>query len=367
MPTAAPRQTNAPTSPVDEFRQAMRDYGLEVTHRGIEHPIADGQRHRVPATTSTRKANSDGFYVFHNDGHPAGYIMNNHTGEGGKWVAKGYTLSDAERANMAASATLKLQQRETEHQQAMERTAERTQRQVTELAPLAVGSSTPYLERKGVTAAAGIFTDKNGQNTYVPVIDVNNKQWSMQYIQPDGTKRFAKDGRKDGCFHALGGLDALKAAPALVVGEGYATARTASDALGFATVAAFDAGNLKAVVKALTDAYPDKPLVIIGDDDKGQEVRHGTNPGREKALAAAEAVGGVAVFPIFAPGEQANNPGKFSDFNDLAVRSSLGADAVRRQIQPVVDRAIKQGLQKKDTLRQQEKVLTQEPRKRIRM
>ncbi|GAO22482.1 TOPRIM domain-containing protein [Alicycliphilus sp. B1] len=30
---------------------------------------------------------------------------------------------------------------------------------------------------------------------------------------------------------------------------------------------------------------------------------HGNNPGREKAEAAAQAVGGKAIFPIFAPAE----------------------------------------------------------------
>jgi putative DNA primase/helicase len=66
----------------------------------------------------------------------------------------------------------------------------------------------------------------------------------MQYIQEDGTKRFAKDSRKEGCFHAVGGMDALARAPALVISEGYATAATNAEVIGFATVAAFDAGNL---------------------------------------------------------------------------------------------------------------------------
>ena len=36
----------------------------------------------------------------------------------------------------------------------------------------------------------------------------------MQYIQEDGTKRFAKDSRKEGCFHIVGGdMKALETAP----------------------------------------------------------------------------------------------------------------------------------------------------------
>ncbi|MGB7815430.1 MAG: hypothetical protein WBL28_03680, partial [Methylotenera sp.] len=46
----------------------------------------------------------------------------------------------------------------------------------------------------------------------------------------------------------------------------------------------------------------------------------GYNPGRTEASEAAKAVGGKALFPIFAPGEQSSDPKKFSDFNDLATR-----------------------------------------------
>jgi putative DNA primase/helicase len=62
----------------------------------------------------------------------------------------------------------------------------------------------------------------------------------MQYIREDGTKRFAKNSRKEGCFHVIGGMKALVTSPILMIAEGYATAVTLSEALGFATVAAFD-------------------------------------------------------------------------------------------------------------------------------
>ncbi len=79
------------------------------------------------------------------------------------------------------------------------------------------------------------------------------------------------------------------------------------------TVAAFDSGNLEPVAKALKEAYPDKPIIIAGDDDISQSCKMkvkdkaSVNVGREKALETAKAVGGVAVFPVFAKGEV---PGK---------------------------------------------------------
>src|SRR3546814_17976683 len=85
-----------------------------------------------------------------------------------------------------------------------------------------VEQPTPYLQAKGIEAHAGVFTDREGQKTYIPAFDVDGKQWTMQYIQEDGTKRFAKDSTKEGCFHPVGGMDALAAAPALVIAEGYA-------------------------------------------------------------------------------------------------------------------------------------------------
>ncbi|GAL27769.1 DNA primase [Vibrio variabilis] len=62
----------------------------------------------------------------------------------------------------------------------------------------------------------------------------------MQYIQEDGTKRFARDSRKEGCFHVVGGdIHTLQSVPAILLQEGYATAATISEAAGFATVATF--------------------------------------------------------------------------------------------------------------------------------
>jgi putative DNA primase/helicase len=134
----------------------------------------------------------------------------------------------------------------------------------------------------------------------------------------------------------MGGLDAIAAAHAIVIGEGYATAAQVSQALGYSAVAAFDSGNLEAVAKALHEKYPDKPILIAGDDDQAVQ----NNPGKTKAKEAARAVGGTPFFPIFAPGEQAGNPKSFIDFNDLATKSALGVDGVERQVQAAVGKAI---------------------------
>ncbi|MCP8326022.1 toprim domain-containing protein, partial [Xylella fastidiosa subsp. multiplex] len=317
-------------SPEKEFAETLRSLGCLVSG---EHPIMDAKKHRIEVE-GDKKGEKAGFYVAYLDGHPSGYIKNNRTGIELKWKSKGYLLDAEQKAAMQAEAAAKLAARAEQQQQEQEAVTQRVVKQMDDL--VTVIEPTPYLKAKGITPQAGIYTDSDGQKTYIPAIDSDGKQWTMQYIQEDGTKRFAKGGRKEGCFHPIGGLAAIAAAPVIVIGEGYATVAQVSQALGYGTVVAFDAGNLEGVAKALHKSFPDKPILIAGDDDQSLP----NNPGKTKAQEAARAVDGTAFFPIFAPGEQADDPKGFTDFNDLATKSALGIEAVERQVHAAVSKAI---------------------------
>ena len=80
------------------------------------------------------------------------------------------------------------------------------------------------------------------------------------------------------------------------------------------TLAAFDSGNLLSVAASIRERWPDKAIVIAGDDDHRIE----NNPGREKALSAAEAVDGIAIFPNFSAEQRAQG---LTDFNDLGAQN----------------------------------------------
>ena len=177
-----------------------------------------------------------GFYVGHLDGHPAGYMKNNKIGIDLKWKSKGYTFEPEQKARMLAEAAEKLQARTAEQERLHEQTAQRVARQMAKLLP--VIEPTAYMNAKGIEPQPGVFTDREGEKTYIPATDVDGKQWPLQYIREDGSKRFAKNSRKEVCFHVIGGMDALAKAPVLFIGEGYATAGSLSQTLGFATVAA---------------------------------------------------------------------------------------------------------------------------------
>jgi len=211
----------------------------------------------------------------------------------------------------------------------------------------------PYLERKGV-AGVGVRYLPDG-TVLVPMLDAAGALWNVQCIapqkSPEGSdKRYGpprvKGGRKQGLFHVLGALplpdaagaaggprdgpsDGLAGAPAVVLlAEGYATAASLHMATGHPIAVAFDAGNLATVAKALQQLCPGALVVVCGDDDADTEARTGTNPGKQKATAAAKAVKGLALFPEGLP------PGG-SDFNDLHMH--VGGDAGLAAVRAIVD------------------------------
>jgi phage/plasmid primase-like uncharacterized protein len=382
-------------TPREEFADGLRALGCVVTG---DHPIMDGKRHRIETVGDKAKERA-GFYVAHLDGHPAGFMVNNRTGESVKWKAKGYALSEEEKAKLQADSAGKLQEREVA-QAAQQNAVAASVRGLLAVALPAPGDH-QYLQSKqarpgdlrvvpedgsALPADSSVMIGKSWKESkdlreanpdklvftagdlLLTAQDVTGEIRSVQSIQENGMKRFATGGAKQDMFHVVGGqgLDALAKAPAIVIGEGYATADTLSKALGYATVAAFDAGNLPHVAKQLRGQFPDKPFVIAGDNDCHLELTEGKNPGKEKALAAAKAVDGTAIFPIFAPGEQAYpanlepvTPAKaragdlsdeqkkaiakmksFTDFNDLATKSGLGGEGVDRQVPYIVNKLV---------------------------
>ena len=405
-------------TPREEFADALSSLGCIV--KG-EHPVMDGKTHRI-ATIGDKSGERAGFYVAHLDGHPAGHLQNNRTGQTMKWKAKGYSLSEEEKAQLQATSAAKLQEREAA-QKAQQNTVANSVRELLAVAPLA-SAEHPYLQAK--QARPGdlrvVPEDSRALPETCPVLigkdwkeskalresnpdklvftagdlllsaqDTNGDIRSVQAIQGNGLKRFAAGGAKQDTFHVVGGqgLAALEQSAAIVIGEGYATADTLSQALGFATVAAFDAGNLPKVAKLLHEKFPDKPFIIAGDNDRHQELTEGRNPGKEKAMAAAKAVNGTVLLPIFAPGEQTYPANlepvtlakarsgdlsdaqqkaiaqmkRFTDFNDLATKSALGKEGVERQVTAIVNDLVVRNRKQIEIKQQQERVekLEQQP------
>jgi len=147
----------------------------------------------------------------------------------------------------------------------------------------------PYLQRKKVAAFNVRFTRGS---IVLPVYGFDRVLSGLQFIDPEGNKKFLTGTVKKGKFCILG--NSINPMEYMAVSEGYATGASVRMATNWIVFIAFDAGNLIHVAKAVREKYQQAKIVICGDDDLGNP----DNPGRVKAEQAAKAVNGIAVFPF---------------------------------------------------------------------
>jgi phage/plasmid primase-like uncharacterized protein len=142
----------------------------------------------------------------------------------------------------------------------------------------------------------------------LPVRNPAGEIQTLQFIAPNGEKRFLPGGRKSGGYLSFG-----KAEGALCIAEGFATGASVHEATGQAIAVAFDAGNILAVAKAMRKKFSEARIIICGDNDE-------SGTGQRAAEEAARAASGLVAVPAEA--------GK--DWND--VHRAHGAEAVQRGV-----------------------------------
>jgi putative DNA primase/helicase len=145
----------------------------------------------------------------------------------------------------------------------------------------------PYLVKKGVQAYGVRLL---GASLAIPLRDAAGRLHSLQFILPDGRKRFLTGGRKQGCYFAIGQPGGV-----LCICEGYATAASIYEATDYAVACAFDCSNLLPVARALRGKFPRLRLIVCADNDRETP----GNPGVRLAEAAARAVRGFLAAPDF--------------------------------------------------------------------
>lgn len=118
---------------------------------------------------------------------------------------------------------------------------------------------------------------------------------NLQFITPEGQKRFLKDGRKHGCFHIIGGHYSDR----ILICEGFATGASLFEDWGQRVIVAFDAGNLLPVAKKIREFAPRSEIIICGDHDL-------SGIGQSKAKEAALAIHGKVFIPPV-PGQDWND------------------------------------------------------------
>ena len=325
------REAARAEAPEAAFGRFLQEAGLAV--EGL--PVMDGEPHRVPIADGKPGA-TDGMYVGHLDGKPAGYVKNWKTGHEAKWSGDAREMGREEAAQARAEAERNRQERAAQRLKEQERTADRmfdlVERELEPAAP-----NHPYLASKGLGETGKSFgaLERDG-NLFVPLRDIEGKVWSAHLVGPTGFKSFAKGGRVSGCFHVIGELDGgVEGDEAVLITSGFGTGAVIHEATGRPVVCAMSDWNMQAVAEAFRKDYPDRDIVILGDDDRHLEEKGKPNSGREKAEAAALAVGGVAVLPKF---DELLPPEDHTDFADLAAGeaavngAAAGLNVVRLQV-----------------------------------
>lgn len=129
-----------------------------------------------------------------------------------------------------------------------------------------VGTS-DYLISKGVRAYGVRFMEnqKYGRVALVPAKDADGALHAIQYLNPNGVKRFPKGSKITGLFHLLGKPNAGQP---IGIAESYVTAATCMELTSIPTVCAFNSDNLCNIAVTMRQLYPKNHLVIFADNDR---------------------------------------------------------------------------------------------------
>ncbi|MCX5875163.1 MAG: toprim domain-containing protein [Deltaproteobacteria bacterium] len=264
---------------IEAFRQAIERHGLQPGD------IEPGRLHRFPGADKGSD-NRAGWARLFDDGQ-GGVFGDWSTGLSETWQAEPGKPRTPTEQEAFRRKVVEAKQKAKLEQQSRQAAAAKRAAGIWEAAPPAPADH-PYLKAKNVQAYG---LRRYDDALAIPLRDKSGALWSLQFIGPDCKKRFLTDGKKQGCYFAIGG----KPGKVLCVAEGYATAATIHEVTGYPVAVAFDAGNLEPVAVAIRAKLPDTRLIICADDDAHKEKNTGLIDARKAALA----VGGWLATPDF--------------------------------------------------------------------
>lgn len=285
------------TDSISAFKDAMRQAGYEPPL-----DITPGKIHRF--STNGKPKDTAGFCKMFDDMR-GGIFGCFRSGDEQAWQeTRTREFTPQEKAEWRRQVEQAKREREEEAERLRTEAREKAAR-LWETLP-AANDNHPYLLRKGVQA---FNVKQSGDALVVPLKDTDGTLHSLQFIDPEGNKRFLTGGRIKGCYSGIGRPNGR-----IYIAEGYATAASIHQSTGHAVAIAFNAGNLEPVAVALRERFRDIEIIIAADND----VNTPGNPGITKAQQAARAVQATVVAP------------QAGDFNDLALAS--GPEAVAQVI-----------------------------------
>jgi putative DNA primase/helicase len=237
---------------IEQFREFARQKGFELPAK----IVADGEKQRFGPKDACA-------YVLHLDGVPNGWVQDWRQGATRhQWKANGRKLNHEERER--ADAEIKAAKAEREADKAeLHKKAAAEARRILDHETSRAPSDHPYLVKKSIRAhGVRIYTgdDPRWRDCLVIQVMRGDKLVGLQFIGPDGNKRFLPGTQKKGAYFLLGVPD-----DKLCICEGFGTGVTVHEAMDYAVVIAFDCHNLLAVAKAF-EGFPGE-VIICADND----------------------------------------------------------------------------------------------------
>lgn len=280
----------------NEMLKVAHEFGLLVDNLTI-----DKQIHRVATVAKPNKKN--GWYVADPENNSI-FMGDWQTGSTLSWYPQ-RALSHKSKKNISEQLIHQQQLRASKALDAIERA--RLLYNSGE-----VVSSHPYLKSKHIPSCNGLRC--NGGNLLVPLFCLADKElrvMNIQTVYPNGQKRFLKHASTKGFCFPVG--DVSNPVDEIYICEGIATAITVHLVTVKVVLAAMNAGNLYTIACEARGRWPKAKIIIAGDDDWLTEQNNGTNPGKKKAIQAANAVGGYTCFPPLTRDQQKRS---LTDWND---------------------------------------------------
>ena len=300
---------------LDDIQQQVIAFML---HNGIipydqSMPIStDGRIHRF-RTRDDDSSDKSGAYCIFYDTWPAGWVQDwrNHTGAI-TWSfprenlnQEGQSFFDDDRYRKALEIARQHQQEALKLQKEKQVEASENARIRFEQAEHA-NVNHPYLQKKNVPALS--LREMDGK-LVVPLRDIDSRFMSLQWIDPEGGKKFFPDAPTKGAFYSVG-LGFLNSGDPILIAEGYATMATLYKLTNYACVAAMNCHNLFTVAQALKAKYPDNKIIFLADNDFNTN----GNPG---ITAANDACRKLNLHGVIAP--EFNDGDNGSDWNDYTL------------------------------------------------
>lgn len=188
-----------------------------------------------------------------------------------------------------------------------------------------------YLKRKDVGSYSIRFkaTGEHGNTAVIPMRDIDGRLYSYQFLNTNGSKVFLKNGRVNGLMHCIG---SIVDGSLIGLAESYVTAASCYELSGISTICAFTSSNLPTVAQAISEKYPNSPIIVFADNDKHLETNVGLNKAREACKNIKSK--SIVVLPMFDDPEPRKDA---TDWNDLIrIQGRVQArNQILQQIKPL--------------------------------